>query len=610
MHTKLTNLKNYLFGGVFDSSYKYFLSNEQTNQRAFIMAFFPLGFLRQEENRFIIQVRNNNSSRLSNIFNRITDPKRNEGRFRNRFIEAFDIDFYKEMINSCSFFMRNYDKEKFQQMIDDIISHDEELSKREYIYIKQYILEHMEHGPEKSVAMLILWAFHLDGFDPIIKVVKEYEQFDSPLAHSDSEDMSWQQLTQYLKTLHVKPSHIQDYMKIVSSYGISGQLGAIALHTYIETNIDVNPLIYCEVANNLYYGTHYAKSYPIRALNYFNAAANTSFGPALWTMGQMTNHSRHQSNIKNAMISKEYYKRALDAGMPLSLNNLGILFHRGLVFRLCRIDGYEGFEDCFKHDSASGISEIYHSVKDEPFFLDMIEKFNINNFNPTPSTPQEHFQCLETIEACENHILHHYFTPGYEDFDYFYAAGSALTIYEHQYKRYNDYYQSTNINFREQEIYFRLRKQIIATSEYYSNYFCTECHYTYASIIEKFEPVDLQNAYEHYYIAAYETPHRAFRFHALVRFLELHNSALIMNKKKDIDANKKLLHILTQQLLPYNPEDQLVLRSMNLIYTYLDIELKQQLNQNEIDILRENLIKEMYGTTSNTDDYKLYLKNL
>lgn len=610
MRTKLANLKQILFDGVMDPSFKHFLSNNQTNQRAFIMAFFPLGFLKQEENQFIIEVRTNNSSRLSNIFNRITEPKRNEGRFRKRFIKAFDVDFYKEMVDSTTFFLRNHNHENFQHLIDTIIADDDEINKREHHFIKHYLLEHLDHSPEKTLAMLILWAFHIDAFDPIIQVIKEYEQFDNPMPILDAVDLKWQQLSEYLKTLNVRPEHIKDYMEIVKSYGISGQLGAIALHTYIETNIDVNPLIYSEVANNLYYGTHYAKKDSIKSLNYFNAAANTGFGQALWTMGQMTNHSRHQSNMKNAMISKEYYKRALSTGMPLSYNNLGILYHRALVFLLNRIAGYAELKDCFKHDSASGISEIYHSVKDEPFFLDLIEKFDLKNFNAYPATNEERYQALKIVEEAERYILDNYFIPGYEDHDYFYAAGSALTIYESQFNRYEKYYEDIHVPMISRPEYQRLMKQIINTSEYYSNYFCTECHYTYATIIERFEPDELQNAYEHYYIAAFETPHRAFRFHALVRFLELHFSSLIMNKKQEIEPLKKLLTILTGPLLPYNPETMLALRSMDLLTEHMAINLTSLLSGTELDNLKENLTKEMTSTGMDEDRYLVHLNNL
>ncbi len=592
-----------------DSSYKFFLSNGQTNQRAFFMAFFPLEFLRQDENQFIIEVRSNNSSRLSNIFNRVTEPKRNEGRFRKRFIDAFTIDFYKEMIHSCSFLLRNHNKELFNSMIDSILTDDLELSNPDNLYIKNYLTDHMSFAPEKSLAMLILWAFHIDSFDTIIDTIKDYESFDNPIKQDDPDDKKWNQLYEYLKTLNLEPNHIEDYMKIVTTYGINGRIGAIALNTYIETHIDINPLIHCEVANMLYYGNHYAKSDPIKSLNYFMAAANTGYGPALWTMGHMTNHSRRNSNTKNALISKEYYKKAYENGFPLSLNNLGILYHRALVFHLTNISGCKKFVDCFKHDSASGISEIYHSIKDEPFFLELRETFNLDKFNPNPITRNEKLEALRTIEAAENHILHNFFIPAFKIHDYFFAAGSALTIYEHQFKRAEAIYNSFSKDFTMQEEYSRLKQQIISTSEYFSRYYSTESHYTHATIIEQFKPDDFQTAYEHYYIAAFDTPHYAFRMHALIRFIELHYSSKIMHLKIGVNVIPRLLEALTTNMSFYSPDDQLVLRSMNLIHTYLNIDLQAQLNSIELASLKENLIREMNGATHNLDDYELYLEN-
>ena len=134
MRTNLSIVLKSLTSGILDPYI--FQTNEFTtvNQMTFLTRIFPLYFLNSPDNQQILQVGKSNSSRLSNLFTRQSDPKRRESKFRERFVKSFDDFFIDEMLVCTRFVLRNYHKEAYIKWIDELLLDDSELRSDENMF--------------------------------------------------------------------------------------------------------------------------------------------------------------------------------------------------------------------------------------------------------------------------------------------------------------------------------------------------------------------------------------------------------------------------------------------------------------------------------------------
>ncbi|MBN2797504.1 MAG: SEL1-like repeat protein [Clostridia bacterium] len=596
MRTHLTYLKNELFYNIIHHQYKYLLG-QTINQKAFLLAFFPLSFFSLEENQIIIATQNNNSSRLSNIFSRATDTKRLESKFRKRFLEAFNMDFLNEMISNAEYYLKKHNEEAFMRLIQTILNEDSELE--EHPIIHHILFESSRYDSAFLLVTLILWAFHIGDFEKIEACLLDYQPSRKAALAPELEA-----LHQLIIRKHLKHKHVYEYLDIVTSYSASCTIGAIAMHAHMENTRDVNPLIYNELGNMLFYGYNYIEPDKKKALELFHKAADEGFGSTLWSVGTMTNIERHRLKYSKFSQVMSYFYASLEKGNPMALNNIGTLFHRALIHYLKDHLELSYVTDCFAYETRKDVLEIYEYFKNDDYFKAIISDFPTQNASDFSSQ----LETLQFVHKKENEIIEHFLHPAYAS-KYFYAKGSELMIYENQMKRMDLFYQSHHKIYKDTEDYKKLNKKISETCQEFSSYPCSESYYKYGLLLESKGKEYVQPAYEYYYNAVFEVPVNAYFYHGIWHLLKLHYSNKVPYLK-EFDV-LKLVHIVLTQYTGSSIENEtLLLDILNIYIRYFKDANAICLTKIELSNLINNLNLEMQNNKQLTETYDAYLKLL
>ncbi len=254
------------------------------------------------------------------------------------------------MVQSCQFFLRNYNTDEFNHMIEQILDEDEELTALENKEIFEYIQKFYMTSPGKTLALVILWAFHTESFDPIVEVIEDYESCNVDQKPDDDNNQIMYETCKFLQSRGVEPKHVKEFLEIAVTYGISGSMATIPMQTHVDKDLDVNPMIYCELASMLYFGNNYLSMDREKAVQLFQSAADKGYIPAMWILGHLSNHSSHDVDIKSAFTSKNYYMESYKNAFPLSMNNLGIIYHRAMIYYLTSVCQIDIDSDCFRFE--------------------------------------------------------------------------------------------------------------------------------------------------------------------------------------------------------------------------------------------------------------------
>lgn len=542
MRTSLQYIKKQLYDSVFDKNYNYFMKNGDQNQLAFLMGFFPLDFMRDDRNKNILNTHSNNSSRLSNIFSRASDKGRLEPAFRKRFLDAFNLDFFKSMVNSSEFFLRNHDQLQFQNFIEYILNHDEELNQENHTPIKAFIQKYYGHKPSFTLACVIVWGFHMGDFDPIMDILKTFEnnlkksgvnEIKSQYLDSDLKDDSqgWADLWNLLKTTKTSPKHAEEFLNIALTYGISGQMGGIAMLTHIENSDDVNPLMYLEIGymhslgNNFYY-----ESQP-RSKKYVEIASLHHAGISHWAMGQYNERSQLGTNQPNFKKALNYYHNALSNGHFLSLNNIGKHYIRALHHHINKFFENDYTVDYFISESPINIKEVYDHYSKDPFFNQVLNTNNLRTQEENTKDFEKQKNLLARIDGAENQIIKHYIQVAYESYNYFYALGTIITIVEEQYKRYQHLYGDFKVDLEDEPLSDYYHEYLESLLIKYAGFQSSLAHYEYAKYLQNKSTSLDQTSYEYFYSSVFKTPSTPSRYASLYHLLILQMTPSPLQKK-------------------------------------------------------------------------------
>jgi hypothetical protein len=597
LRTTLKQVKNRLSSDILNANYKSFFYKEM-NFKSFLIAFFPSNFINSEENRSIINTNTNKSSRLSNIFNRALAPKKMEFKFRERFINDFNLESYQELLENVRFFLRGYNADAFHLYIEEVLKEDEELNQTEYKIIHQLLHDHYKILPEVTLAVLILWAFHIGSFDTIIKVISSNESTDA--SYHDMKEIS-----DLIHKRNLTPKHVYEYLNIATSYGISGGLAAISLKSHIEKTNDVNPLIYNEVANMYYYGYHLPAKDRIKAQKLYKSSSEQGFGAALWTVALLGGNSRYQAEKDQISKTIAYFNQSIEYGNLISYNNLGIYYHRALIYYLTEVFYFKYALDCFGIELKHNIISTYNEISQEKNFKHMIHQYQLDK--PVDSNGFDKcYDALGHLHQAENHIIDLYFKPSFE-FGHFYAKGSELMIYEKQMERYHKLYSDFSKEFTDSEICHNLRKKILDATEKFACYPCSESYYKYGKMLEAKGHSHHQSAYEHYYDAVFEVPLSNCRYNAMIKLLILHKSPYVHYKNNSISNFDLLQNIFNHYISDIHDHTELLLDLLKLYSK----EIKQlSFDTQSIDKLISNLILEKNSHPLKSDVYDDYIQRL
>lgn len=592
MRTNLSQIKQDLFYNVINVQFKHLLGTT-VNHKSFMLAFFPLSFLTTEENKGMIVTQSNNASRLSNIFSRATHKHRLEPQFRTRFLNAFDGDFFQEMVDNAAHYMKGSNKDALARMVSRIIQEDEALNASENRFIRDFMTTYVKDDSPAVVTMMILWAFHIGDFDSIIQVLKDYK----PSA-SDETPLNLKRIEGLLNKRHISEQHLYEYLEIVLAYSASSPMSAIAMQSHLEHSEDVNPLIYSELADMHFYGINYFRADRKKALRYYSEAANEHFASAIFSEAILTYLERYQLQYNRIPQIMKKFQKALDYGSLMPLNNIGIIYHRALIHHAKTVMAYAYASDVFGGEARKDVLEMYKYLSEEPFFQEM------TNLLPTVDKGFEgELLQLNALTEAEDLLIKRYLLPSFES-GYFYAKGSELMIYEERYQRYKKLYDDYQQVFDTREINRQLRDLILKATEDFATYPCSESYYKYGLLLENKGPAYHQSAYEYYYKAVFEVPMNSYFHHAIWHLLRLHFGESVPYVREELKVKPLILKLIRDYSGNAHSQDTILLDCLSIYLKYfkndpllLSSKQQSQLKTNiKIEMSNKQAIRSAYDT--------------
>lgn len=508
------------------------------NQVTFFTSVFPLYFLNAPENQQILKVNKSNSSRISNLFTRQSDPKRRESRFRDRFLKSFDTYFFDEMLISSRYLLRNYKKEAFEAWVSELLLDDVDLKSDENMFFYNQIAENFKNKPHLALTLITIWAFHIDDFGTIIDVIKSNGSLSSN--QTDSENGEYSHLIKLISDYNLDPADVSDFIDIAYKYGICSGLGAVAIKTYVDTNTKNNPLITAELADMYFYGNNFTKQYPEKAMNLYTINANMDYGSALWSIGQISSNERFNMDLTPVQMSLHYYERAIQSNHALSYNNIGKWWLYALHYHLDRVVKLPGYRNIFVNQGRQAISDIYQVMSARHDFNSFIDQYDLNRSIEFLSlTDKQKEDLISRVENAETYICDVFVLEAFKKQKYFHSLGTSAALYEYQYERRIDFHEKYGLikNVKREEDAYQKYEYYVKE---YAKFQSSNAQYAYVNYLKKTH-ANAQDIYEYLYKTVFETPGNTINYEALLEFLAYHVNPRVVYKKKHMDFESLLL---------------------------------------------------------------------
>ncbi|GAB6109389.1 hypothetical protein [Fusibacter bizertensis] len=607
MRTNLSMIMKSLTNGILDAYI--FNGNDYsgTNQMTFLTSTFPLYFLNAVENTQILKVSKNNSSRISNLFTRQTDPKRRESKFRERFVMAFDAYFVDEMLLTTRYLLRNYNREAFDKWIDSILITDMALRSDENMFFYRKISAFYKKSPHLALTLLLIWAFHIDDFKPIITVLEQHTAFSGAApSFTTSENDPFTPLKSLLDDFNLCPSDVCDFIEIAYKYGISGYLGAIAIKTYVDSNTHNNPLITAELADMYFYGNNFTTANREKAMMLYTQNANQQYGSGLWSIAQISSNERfdvHQTSVK---MSMKYYELAIENNHALSYNNIGKWWLYALHYHLDKIVGIPEYRNIYANQGRQAISDIYQIMMDRTDFKSFLDKNEFNvPINFATLTPDQKEIILDKIELAENFIVENFIMQAYYKQKYYFSLGSCVTLYEYQYWRRLQFSEVYSLPRNKDKESISWQKYVYSVTEY-SKFQISNAQLAYAHYLEQIN-AEAQDIYEYLYKAAFEMPSNQSEYEAILEFLAYHVNPKVVYKKKQINFERCLINALKDYRPNYQSKTYHFYNAVQLMLIYFK---SYDLYRDAYESIFEGLHIEALSHPDKIEQYDLISKEL
>ena len=589
MRTNLSMVLKTLTTGILDPYIFQTDEYSNVNQITFLTRVFPLYFLNSPDNQQILQVGKSNSSRLSNLFTRQSDPKRRESKFRERFLKAFDDYFIDEMLICCRFILRNYQKEAFEKWIEELLLEDGDLRSDENMFFYRYITSNYKNNPSIALMLILVWAFHIDDFKPLIQILEQHPVITSGhLSTGNTEVDALEPLKKLLQEYELDPNDVRDFVDIAYKYGICSYLGAIAIKTYVDTHTNNNPLITAELADMYFYGNNFRKSMPEKAMNLYTINANNHYGSALWSIGQISSNEKFDINQTPVNMSMHYYERAIQRNHALSYNNVGKWWIYSLHFHLFKVVGIPEYRNIFANQGRQAVSDIYNIMIQKSDFTTFLETHGLSGGIPfNDLSPSEMEQLFEQIENAENFIVEAYIMQSYYKQKYFFALGTCALIYDYQYARRQIFIEKYNLPSEADKQNNIWKKYTYFVTEY-SKFQISASQYMYANYLKRTQSDD-QDIYEYLYRAAFEMPGNDINNEAMLDFLSYHVNPKVVYKKNQIDFDSSLIEAVIDYVPNYQTKSHHVYQAVQLMLAHLK---GHTLNKDTHDLIMNRLAAE------------------
>ncbi len=568
MRTNLSTVMKTLLSGILDPYIYHGGDYSNVNQLTFFTSVMPLYFLNSTENQQILQTNKSNSSRISNLFTRQIDPKRKEPKFRDRFTSSFDATFIDEMLLSSRFLLRNYQKDAFDKWIHTILLTDEDLLTNEHLFFYRTISSSYIDKPYLALTLIILWAFHVDDFKPLITVFEQHPIINTHLksGHSNNQS-SYNPISELIETYELSVNDVYDYLEIVVKYGICSEMGAIAIKTYADTHTHNNPLISSELADMYFYGLHFQKEQIDKALKLYTENANMNFGSSLWTLGVLCDNETLNIDNKPIQMALHYYERAIMNKNANSYNNIGKWWLRALHIYLDKVIGLPNIRNIYANQGRQAVTDIYNIMIVKTEFIAFLDSFGLHQtieFDVLSIKQKE--DLLDLIDAAENYIVDQIIMQAYQQQKYFYALSTCLTLFENQLSRRSQLTTTFGLSHNlEKEIL--IKKRIVYFVTEYAKFQVSESQYKYAQYLEDNHSEE-QSIYEYLYKAVYETPGKNLNYEAMLSFLSYHKNPRVIYKKNNIYFEKSVLESISNYRLNYQSKSRHMYQAVNLILLY------------------------------------------
>lgn len=568
MRTNLSMIMKALLNDILDPFVYHICDSQNINQTSFFTSIFPLYFLNVPDNRTILQSGKSNASRISNLFTRQTDPKRRESRFRERFVNAFDDYFVDELLVSSRYLLRNYDKAKFEEWINSILINDTDLRSDENMFFYIHISSTFKDKPHVTLALLIIWAFHIDDFKPLITVLEHHQSVKSNANMGTLlENDPLQPLAYLIDQYDLDPNDVCDFIDIAYKYGISGHLGAIAIKTYVDSESRNNPLISAELADMYFYGNNFRKPNPEKAMNLYMINAGMNYGSALWSVGQISSNERFDVNQTPVKQSMNYYERAIQSNHALSYNNIGKWWLYALHYHLDKMIGIPDYRNIYANRGRQAVSDIYQIMNEKSEFKVFLDKHGLmTRVDFLALSPKEKEQLISRIESAEDFIIEAFIMQSYHKQKYFYALGSCIILYEYQMERRSSFNSKYDMvpNSKKSEMAFSKYEFYVKE---YAKYQISDAQYTYATYLQRIG-ADAQDIYEYLFKAVYETPGHVVNYEALLDLLIYHVNPRVVYKKQQINFEASLIESIQSYKPNYHAHSYHMKKAVNLMLTH------------------------------------------
>lgn len=601
MRTNLSIVLKSLTSGILDPYI--FQTNEFTtvNQMTFLTRIFPLYFLNSPDNQQILQVGKSNSSRLSNLFTRQSDPKRRESKFRERFVKSFDDFFIDEMLVCTRFVLRNYHKEAYIKWIDELLLDDSELRSDENMFFYRHISFSYKKNPSIALMLLLIWAFHIDDFKPLIAVLEQHPCITSGLLNSGNTDADpIEPLKKLLYDYDLDPIDVRDFVDIAYKYGICSNLGAIAIKSYVDSHTHNNPLLTSELADMYFYGNNFRKPMSEKAMNLYTKNANANYGSALWSIGQISSNEKFDINQTPVNMAMHYYERAIQRNHALAYNNIGKWWIYSLHYHLDKVVGLPDYRNIFANQGRQAVSDIYNIMYQKTDFVTFLETHGVSHpIDFFALSPIEKEALLTQIEAAEDFIVEAFILQSYDKQKYFFALGSCALIYDFQHFRrlqFSEKHEVQSVTNKTTDIW---KKYVYFVTEY-SKYQISTSQYMYANYLKRIQSDD-QDIYEYLYRAAFEMPGNDMNNEAMLDFLSYHVNPKVVYKKNQIDFDSSLIESVVDYLPNYQSKSHHVYQAVQLMLAHLKSHV---LNKDMHDIIIQRLSAESLAHPTETNLYE------
>ena len=568
MRTNLSTVMKALLNGILDPFIYHGGDYSNVNQLTFFTSVLPLYFLNSPENQQILQTNKSNSSRISNLFTRQLDPKRKEPKFRDRFVSSFDEYFIDDMLLSSRFLLRNYNKDAFDKWIHTLLLTDVDMLTSENLFFYRNISSNYNDKPHLALTLIILWAFHVDDFKPLIAIFEQHPILNTHSKSSHSITQSaYQPIVEMLQNHELSVNDVYDFLEIAVTYGICSEMGAIAIKTYVDTHTHNNPLISSELADMYFYGLHFQKEQLEKALKLYTENANMNLGSSLWTLGVLCDNETTNIDNKPIQMALHYYDRAIMRKHANSYNNIGKWWLRALHIYLDKVIGLPNIRNIYANQGRQAVTDIYNIMIAKTEFVAFLESFGLHQaieFETLTIKRKEHL--LELIDEAENYIVDQIIMQAYHQQKYFYALSTCLTLYENQLSRRAQLAATYDLtrNLEKEAI---IKKRVVYYVTEYAKFQVSESQFKYAQYLED-NHADEQTIYEYLYKAVYETPGNKLNYEALLSFLSYHKNPRVIYKKNNIYFEKSVLESISNYKLNYQSKSRHMYRAVNLILLY------------------------------------------